>query len=78
MIMASDKELASNADPAILGDTNLEMRQEYDAFWFLLAQSLLFAAGLLIYLKWDESVKGPWYPRGILLEVAIFFVIALT
>jgi len=53
-------------------------RHEDNAFWFFVADTLLFAAGLLIYFKRDESSKGPWYPRGVLLEVAIFLLILFT
>lgn len=59
-------------------DIIFEDRRENSSFWDLISDTLLFATAILIYLKWDESVKGPWYPRGWLLEIAIFFIIYFT
>jgi len=61
-----------------LNDRPFESHGEHSAFWVLIADTLLFAAGMLIYLKWDEDIRGPWYPRGWLLEIAIFFLILFT
>lgn len=59
-------------------DIALEQHHRNNILWFFLAHSLVFAAGLLIYWKWDESLTGPWYPRGLIVELAIFLIVLLT
>lgn len=84
--MASTKDLAPAAPTGtanrVLGDSalggdDLEARRETNAFWVLIIHALLYAAAMLTYFKWDEGVRGPWYPRGFILESVYFFMVLL-
>lgn len=59
-------------------DIALEQRHCNNILWFFVAHSLVFAVGILIYWKWDESLSGAWYPRGLFVEVAMFLIILLS
>lgn len=76
--MASDEASAPVGFSEKLNENDMETRRENEAFWSLISHAMLLAAGLLIYFTWDEKIKGPWYPRGFLLEIAIFFVVCFS
>jgi hypothetical protein len=75
--MASSKDLTSITMVPDTVEVPLEIRKENSTFWLLLVDILLFAAAELLFSKWDESVQGPWYPKGWLFVIVIFFLIFL-
>ena len=71
----SKMEPSSDATP---NTADMSTRRGNEAFWSIISGGLLLTAAIIIWLKWDEEVKGPWYPRGVLILVAIGFVIVYT
>lgn len=72
------QDLSRNAMIKDSDDSSVESRRQKSIIWFFLAHSLLLAAGVLIYFKWDESVKGSFHRRGLFFEMAIFLIILIT